>query len=259
MVFNDALRARQQAHAAGLPCPTDAELSRRHFASFVVEADPAALPKTEPGVGIDLGSLTSPSCRTAGSRRSAVPAPRGEEAQAQAAGPVPQAERFPQPGQGQAQGRPRARPSGRRPARLPPPAVHEADPRQPSDRRRGPGGERARPHPAGQIRPRRRMVSVRGHAGIQVSVVWPTVRPHRPVHSNLADLLPVRGEDGAKPLHVRAWRCQGCGAWLDRDINAAVNVARAAGLAVTACRAQVRPGPTLAPRGEAGTPPKSYH
>jgi putative transposase len=29
MVFNDALRARQQAHAAGLPFPTDAELSRR--------------------------------------------------------------------------------------------------------------------------------------------------------------------------------------------------------------------------------------
>lgn len=29
VVFNDALRARQQAHAAALPCPTDAELSRR--------------------------------------------------------------------------------------------------------------------------------------------------------------------------------------------------------------------------------------
>jgi putative transposase len=29
VVFNDAACARQQAHAAGLPCPTDAELSRR--------------------------------------------------------------------------------------------------------------------------------------------------------------------------------------------------------------------------------------
>jgi putative transposase len=48
-------------------------------------------------------------------------------------------------------------------------------------------------------------------------------------------------KDGPKPLHVRAWRCQRCGAWLDRDINAAVNVAKAAGLAVTACGAQVRP------------------
>ena len=58
---------------------------------------------------------------------------------------------------------------------------------------------------------------------------------------------------GAKPLQIRVWQCQGCGTWLDRDINAAVNVARAAGLAVTACRAQVRPGLALAQRDEAGT------
>ena len=63
-------------------------------------------------------------------------------------------------------------------------------------------------------------------------------------------------KDGPKPLHVRIWQCQGCGAWLDRDVNAAVNVAKAAGLAVTACRAQVRPGAILAQRGEAGTHPK---
>ena len=65
-------------------------------------------------------------------------------------------------------------------------------------------------------------------------------------------------KDGHKPLHVRAWRCQACGVWLDRDINAAVNVAKAAGLAVTACGAQVRPGLALAQRGEAGTHPKSH-
>ena len=63
-------------------------------------------------------------------------------------------------------------------------------------------------------------------------------------------------KDGPKPLHVRAWQCQGCGVWLDRDVNAAVNVAKAAGLAVTACGAQVRPGPALAQRSEAGTLPK---
>jgi putative transposase len=65
-------------------------------------------------------------------------------------------------------------------------------------------------------------------------------------------------KDGPKPLHVRAWQCGACGAWLDRDINAAVNVAKAAGLAVTACGAQVGPGPALAQRGEAGTHPKSH-
>lgn len=62
-------------------------------------------------------------------------------------------------------------------------------------------------------------------------------------------------KDGPKPLNVRAWTCSECGAVLDRDINAAVNVAKAAGLAVSACGAQVRPGLVPAPRGEAGTHP----
>jgi putative transposase len=64
-------------------------------------------------------------------------------------------------------------------------------------------------------------------------------------------------KDGPKPLHVRAWPCPACGVWLDRDINAAVNVARAAGLAVAACGAQVRPEAIPAQRSEAGTLPKS--
>lgn len=61
-------------------------------------------------------------------------------------------------------------------------------------------------------------------------------------------------KDGPKPLHIRQWECGACGAFLDRDINAAVNIGRAAGLAVTACRAQVRPVHVPAQRGEAGTP-----
>ncbi|MFC9272991.1 RNA-guided endonuclease TnpB family protein, partial [Streptomyces zhihengii] len=43
---------------------------------------------------------------------------------------------------------------------------------------------------------------------------------------------------------------------LDRDINAAINVAKAAGLAVTACGARVRPGLIPAQREETGTHPK---
>lgn len=60
-------------------------------------------------------------------------------------------------------------------------------------------------------------------------------------------------KDGPKPLDVRMWTCGACGAVLDRDVNAAVNVAKAAGLAVPACGAQVRQAPVPAPRSETGT------
>ncbi len=63
-------------------------------------------------------------------------------------------------------------------------------------------------------------------------------------------------KDGPKPLSVRVWTCGACGAVLDRDVNAAVNVAKAAGLAVSARGAQVRRAPVPAQRSEAGTHPK---
>ncbi|MET9902847.1 RNA-guided endonuclease TnpB family protein [Streptomyces sp. NPDC006446] len=60
-------------------------------------------------------------------------------------------------------------------------------------------------------------------------------------------------KDGPKPLNVRMWTCGACGAVLDRDINAAVNVAKAAGLAVSACGARGRRASVPAQRSETGT------
>ncbi|MDX2679535.1 RNA-guided endonuclease InsQ/TnpB family protein [Streptomyces sp. NY05-11A] len=59
--------------------------------------------------------------------------------------------------------------------------------------------------------------------------------------------------DGPKPLNVREWTCAACGAVHDRDHNAAINVKTAAGLAVSACGAPVRPEPVLAQREETGS------
>jgi putative transposase len=60
-------------------------------------------------------------------------------------------------------------------------------------------------------------------------------------------------KDGPKPLNVREWTCTACGSVHDRDHNAAINVKTAAGLAVSACGAPVRPGAIPAQREETGS------
>ena len=61
--------------------------------------------------------------------------------------------------------------------------------------------------------------------------------------------------DGPKPLDVREWECQSCGAWLDRDYNSAVNFLVAAGHAetVNGCGGDVRLALASATSREAAT------
>jgi putative transposase len=341
MVFNDALRARQQAHAAGLPFPTDAELSRRltlakrspervwlaevssvvlqqaladlnsayrnyftsrsgnrsgpriqpprfrsrkdhrqairftrnayfkvlpngklrlpkigdvpvrwsrplpsppssvtvirdaagrYFASFVVEADPAALPKTEPEVGIDLG-LTHFAVLSDGRK---IDAPRFLR---RAEKRLRRRQRDLSRKQKGSHNRDKAR------LRVARAHARVADARrdfhhQLSTRLIRDNQAIAVEDLAVKGLARTRLAKSVHDAGWSAFVAMLEYKSRlygRQFHrigrfaptSQTCCLCEVK--DGPKPLHVRAWRCQGCGAWLDRDINAAVNVARPAG------------------------------
>lgn len=60
---------------------------------------------------------------------------------------------------------------------------------------------------------------------------------------------------GSKPLSIRAWQCEHCKTWLDRDYNAATNIMVAAGRAETlnACGGAIRHRLAGADPNEAGT------
>jgi IS605 OrfB family transposase len=58
-------------------------------------------------------------------------------------------------------------------------------------------------------------------------------------------------KDGPKPLNVREWTCSACGSVHDRDVNAAMNVKTAAGLAASACGAPEAKSQSMMPTGRA--------
>ena len=230
----------------------------RYFASFVVQAEAGALPRAEPVTGIDLG-LTHFAVLSDGRKIASPQFLRRAEKKLRRAQRSLSRKETGSRNRGKARIRVArgARPGGRRAARVPPPALHDADPRKPSGRRRGPGGQGT-----GRTRLAKSMHDAAWSAFVHMLEYKARLNSQK--YHGLGQFVPTSQtcsacgvKDGPEPLHVRTWQCPSCETWLDRDINAAVNVAKAAGLAVTACGAQVRPGPRVpAQRGEAGTRPK---
>jgi putative transposase len=190
----------------------------RYFASFVVQAGPGALPEAEPVIGIDLG-LQHFAVLSDGTK---IASPRFLR---RAENKLRRAQRALSRKEKGSRNRDKARVTV---------AVAHA---KVADARRDSGF-------VGMLEYKARLY---GREFYRIGRFEPT--------SQRCSACGVK--DGPKPLHVREWQCGVCGAQLDRDVNAAVNVAKAAGLAVTACGAQVRPGLALAQRGEAGTHPTS--
>ncbi|MFJ9753145.1 zinc ribbon domain-containing protein [Streptomyces chartreusis] len=95
----------------------------------------------------------------------------------------------------------------------------------------------------GQVRARRRMVGVRRDARSRAPLRGRSFH-HIGRFEPTSQLCSACGvKDGRTSLYVRVEMRQKCGTVLDRDISAAVNVTKAAGLAVTAREAQVSPEP----------------
>jgi putative transposase len=255
VVFNDALRARQQAHETGLPYLTGAELSDRPTAA---KATPGALPAADAVIGVDLG-LTHFAVLSDG-RKIASPCflRRAERKLRRRQRDLSRKDKG-------SRNRDKARVKvARAHARV-------ADARRDFHHQLSTALIRDNQAVAvedlavkGLARTRlAKSVHDAGWSGFVAMLEYKT-RLHGRAFTRIGRFEPTSQtcsacgvKDGPKPLDVRTWQCQGCGAWLGRDVNAAVNVAKAAGLAVSACGAQVRPGPALAQRREAGTHPKS--
>ncbi len=218
----------------------------RYFASFVIETEPRPLPRTEPVIGIDLG-LAHFAVLSDGRK---IPSPRFLR---RAEKKLRRAQRSLSRKQEGSRNREKARSGVAR--------VHArvADARREFHHQLSTALIRENQAVAVEDLAvkglgRTRMAKSVDDAGWSAFVRMLEYKAHRYGRSfyRIGRFEPTTqvcsscgAKDGPKALGLRIWRCQRCGVWLDRDINAAVNVARAAGLAVTACRAQVRPG--LAP------------
>ena len=225
------LAVRWSRHAALRPVHRDGHQGRgRPVLRLVRRGDrrqASRFPRSTPEVGIDLG-LTHFAVLSDGTKVDSPTFLRRapENAEAGCSRTCPASRRAASNRkQGPAEGRPRARAGGRRAPRFAPQAVHDDHPREPSGVRRGPVRGRSRPDPAGQVRARRRLVGVRGHAGVQGRPVRAHLRPDRPVRRRPPRCARDCGRSRTAPNRSTSGRGPAaCGAVHDRDVNAAINI-----------------------------------
>ena len=224
----------------------------RYHASFVVEVREVPLPAVDAAVGVDLGLTSFAALHRGEGRQPALAAAAGAGAAPLPAQHGPQAARQQEPGEGPSQGRPAARPGGRRPPGLPPSALHPPGPRAPD-------GVRGTLNVAGMGRSKlAKSVHDAGWGQFTAMLEYKAALYGRQVvkvdpwypSSQVCSACGHRA--GPKPLKVRSWTCPGCGVAHDRDLNASKNIL-GAGLALAACGVGVRPGATPAVDAEAGT------
>jgi hypothetical protein len=165
----------------------------RYCASFVVETGPSRLPEAESAVGIDLG-LAHFAVLSDGRKIAAPQFLRRVERK------LKRAQRNLARKQKGSRNRDKAR------IKVARSHTRVADARRnfhhqlstaiirekPSGRCGEPSGEGTRPHPPGQVRPRRRLGGVREHAGVQGPTVRPRVHQDRPVRADQPGLLGLR-------------------------------------------------------------------
>ena len=89
----------------------------------------------------------------------------------------------------------------------------------------------AHAHPDGQKHGRRRMVDVHRQGRRALRPMGPQGHPHRPVVPEQPGLLAMRTQGRPEAAQRARVECPQCGAFLDRDYNAALNILDAAGLA----------------------------
>ncbi|WP_189873160.1 RNA-guided endonuclease InsQ/TnpB family protein [Streptomyces bluensis] len=293
VVFNDAVRAREVAREAGQPFPTAGQLStsliteakrtperswlgevsavvlqqslrdaetayRNFFASFVIDSDPAAdatrMPETDRTLGIDLG-LTHFAVLSDGTK---IDSPRF----------LRRAEKKLKKAQ-QELSRKRKGSKNRAKARLKVARAHAkvADARREFHHQlstklisgnQGIAVEDLSVAGLARTKPAKSVLDA-GWASFISMLAYKAERYGRTLvkigrfepTSQTCSTCGVK--DGPKPLDVREWTCTACGTVHDRDTTAAINVKTAAGLAVSACGAPVRPGAIPAQREETGS------